>query len=350
MVGKRMRDRFGVVMLGLLLAAGAAHGQAAPAVSGDGSARAAAGKLTFDVASVRPSPPLDMAKLQADMQAGKMPNFGVHINGLRAEYNYQTLKDLIVNAYKVKPLQVTGPSWLGSEHYDIVAKMPDGATRDDAPKMLRALLEERFKLVVHRETQEHSVLALVVGKGGPKMKGSPGDAPPLDEDEALKPGEMKIDTPDGPARMTVNKDGSGATMNMGAKGIITYKMDPQTQILHMDSTKTTMAALADMLTQVMQMGGGGGRQVLDMTDLKGNYEVSLEFSLADVMAATRAQGNMPGGGGGAGAAAAAVASDPGGGGSTVYASVEKLGLKLEQRKAPVEQIVVDSADKTPTEN
>jgi hypothetical protein len=51
--------------------------------------------LTFDVASVRPSAPLDMAKLQADMQAGKMPNFGAHVNGLRAEYNYLTLKDLI---------------------------------------------------------------------------------------------------------------------------------------------------------------------------------------------------------------------------------------------------------------
>ena len=46
--------------------------------------------------------------------------------------------------------------------------------------MLQALLADRFKLKVHRETQEHPVLALVVGKNGPKMTESPGDAPPID--------------------------------------------------------------------------------------------------------------------------------------------------------------------------
>jgi uncharacterized protein (TIGR03435 family) len=87
--------------------------------------------------------------------------------------------------------------------------------------------------------------------------------------------------------------------------------------------------------------------------LTGHYEVALSLSLADLMAAARAQGaNMPGGGGNAGSpgGGAAEASDPGGGGSSVYASVEKLGLKLEPRKAVVQQLVVDSAQKTPTEN
>jgi uncharacterized protein (TIGR03435 family) len=313
---------------------------------------APATKLEFDVASVRPSAPLDMQKMAADMQAGKMPNFGIHINGLRAEYNYATMKSLIASAYKLKEYQVTGPAWLATDHFDIVAKMPDGATKDDAPAMLQTLLADRFKLVAHRETQEHPVLALVVGKGGPKMKESPGDAPALDPDTPLKPGEMQMDTPDGPARMTIDMKNGGATINMGAKGIIKYSVDPQSMMMHMTSSKTTMAALADTLTQMMtQMGGGSGRQVLDMTELKGNYEVTLEFSLADMMAAARAQGfDVPGGGGSASGGGAAVASDPGGGGSTVSASVEKLGLKLEQRKAPVEQVIVDSVEKTPTEN
>jgi len=327
---------------------------AAAATTAPAATASAASDLTFDVASVRPSAPLDMAKMMADMQAGKMPNVGMHLNGLRAEFNYLTLKDLITVAYKVKTYQITGPDWLGTQHFDIVARLPEGSSKDDAPKMLQALLEDRFKLKVHRETQEHPVTALVVGKGGPKMKESPGDAPPLDLDAPLKPGEMQMDTPDGPARMTIDMKTGGGTMNMGTKGIITYSTNVQTMTLHITSSKTTMAALADMLTQMMTSMGGGaggsGRQVLDMTGLKGNYEVALDFSMADMIAQARAQAGMGGGGGAASGNAAPEAMDPGGGGATVSDAVEKLGLKLESRKAPVEQLVVDSAEKMPTEN
>jgi uncharacterized protein (TIGR03435 family) len=360
-----MRRSFGLIFgVGLVLAAGAAFGQVAPeAKTAAGTqaapaAQAATASLEFEVASVRPSAPLDMAKVMADMQAGKMPNVGMHVNGLRAEYIYLTLKELITIAYKVKTYQITGPDWLGSQHFDIAARMPEGSSKDDVPKMLQALLEDRFKVAVHRETQQHPVLALVVGKGGPKMKESPGDAPPLDLDAPLKPGEMQMDTPDGPARMTVDMKNGGGTMNMGTKGIITYSVNTTTMTLHMTSSKTTMAALADMLTQMMTSMGGGaggsGRQVLDMTGLKGNYEVALDFSMADMIAQARAQGaNLPGGGGSGGSAdgsAMVAASDPGGGGATVSDAVEKLGLKLDSRKASVEQLVVDHAEKTPTEN
>lgn len=74
-------------------------------------------------------------------------------------------------AYGVKPYQITGPDWLATMRFDIVAKMPEGSKKD-APKMLQALLEERFKLTTHRASAEHPVLALVVGKGGPKLKAS----------------------------------------------------------------------------------------------------------------------------------------------------------------------------------
>ncbi len=327
----------------------AAAPQTAPGAQAAAAPQAPAAKLEFDVATVRPSAPLDVQKLTADMQAGKMPNFGVHINGSRAEYNYTTMKTLIASAFKVKEYQVTGPAWLATDHFDVVAKMPDGSTKDDAPAMLRSLLADRFKLAAHKETKEHPVLALVVGKGGPKMKESPGDAAPIDPDSPLKSGEIQMDTPDGPARMTIDMKNGGATINMGTKGTVTYSMDPQSMMMRIVSSKTTMAALADTLTQMMTaMGGGSGREVLDMTELKGNYEVALEFSLADMMAAARTQGvDVPGAP--AGGAAAAEASDPGGG-TSVSASVEKLGLKLESRKAPVEQVVVDSVEKTPTEN
>jgi uncharacterized protein (TIGR03435 family) len=307
-------------------------------------------KLEFDVASVRPSAPLDMAKLQAQMAAGKMPRMGVHVDGLLAEYNYLSLKDLIAAAYKVKDYQITGPDWMGTQRFDISARMPEGSTKDDAPKMLQALLADRFKVVIHRETKEHPVLALVVGKDGPKLKESPTTNPPLDPDAPLAKGEMQADGPDGPVRMTTHSDGS-MTMNMGKAGITTIKMDGQS--MHLESTTTTMDAFADMLTQVLQMGGGSGKPVVNMTELKGNYQIALDISMAEIMAIARSQAqsmglNVPQAAAGGGTAPA-EASDPGGG-SSVFKSVEGLGLKLETRKAPVEQVIVDSVEKTPTEN
>jgi len=289
--------------------------------------------------------------MQAEMQAGRMPKFGPHVGASQAEYTFMSLKDLIALAYKVKAYQVTGPDWLATERFDILAKMPDGATKDDAPAMLQALLEDRFKLTVHRDTQEHPVLGLVVGKGGLKLKESTIAALPIDEDAPLKPGEMKMDTPDGPARMTRNPDGSG-TVNMGTKGTFTQKMDGQN--LRIEASTITMAGFADMLTQMMQIGGASTRQVVDMTGLKGNYQAAVELSMADLIASARAAGvDVPGpggpGSGAADAAAAATPSDPSGG-ATVYESVQRLGLKLENRKAPIEQLIVDHAEKAPTDN
>jgi len=338
----KTQSGFGLTFaVGLLLAAGATFGQTAPS------------NLAFEVATVKPSPPLDMAKLAAQVQAGKMPRLGPHVNASQAEYNHMSLKELIANAYKVKGYQITGPEWLASEHFDILAKMPDGASKDDAPKMLQALLEERFKLAAHRDTQEHPVLALVVGKDGPKLKESPATTEPIDENAPLKPGDMKFDGPNGPVRVTKNADGS-TTMNMGAKGTFTQRMDMQAQMMHLESSMVTMAGFADILTNILQM---GGRQVVDMTDLKGNHQVAVDIPLADLMAMgrkmAREQGmNLPAppaDGGGADTSPASAASDPGGG-STVFASVQKLGLKLEPRKAKVEQLVIDHVEKTPTEN
>ncbi len=296
------------------------------------------------------SAPLDMAKLQADMQAGKMPNFGAHLDGLRAEYNYMSMHDLIVYAYKVKPYQVTGPDWITTARFDIVARLPEGSSKDDAPAMLKALLEDRFKLQAHIESKDLPVFGLVVGKDGPKLKDSPAN-PPIDESAELKPGERKMDLPDGPARISQDMKTGKANVNMGERGAYTDTVDVQSQTLHVEGTGISMAGFTDMLNQMMQIGGTSAKQVVDQTGLKGHYEVSLDLSLADIMALARRQGiDMPGAPpppGGAG-----EASDPGGGGggSTVTGSVEKLGLKLESTKAQVQQLVVDHVEKTPTEN
>jgi uncharacterized protein (TIGR03435 family) len=304
---------------------------------------------TFEVASIKPSAPLDMMKLASEIQAGHMPKIGARVDGARAEYTYVSLKELIVIAYKVKPFQITGPDWMASQRFDIVAKIPDGASKDDVPKMLQALLEERFKLAAHRDSKEQPVLALLVGKGGPKMKEF--QAPPaetIDENAPLKPGEMKLDGADGPVRVTVGKTGT-ATMDMGAKGSVTYKMDPATQTMHLEATKVTMGGFADMLTQFSQM-TGGGRQVVDMTELKGDYQVALDFALADLMNIARSSGVAIGAGGGAAPASLAdAASDPSGA-SSLLAAVQALGLRLEPRKSVLEQLIVDHVEKTPTEN
>jgi len=312
------------------------------------AAQTAPAKLAFDVATIKPPPPLDPAKMAADMQAGKTPRLGMHISGDRVEIFDVPLKGLIASAYNVQRYQVTGPDWLASEHFDIEAKFPEGAGKDDVAAMLQSLLADRFKLVAHRETAEHKVLALVVAKGGPKLKESKATPQPIDPKAPLKPGEMTFDAADGPIRMTRNHDGS-TTLNLGAKGIITQKFDAQNQTLHLDSSMVTMAGFADTLSTILtQM---GGLQVADMTGLKGNYEVSVQISLADLMALARSQGFVtpPLPKGGAADAGPAMASDPSGG-TSVYQSVKQLGLNLEERKAPVEQLIVDHVGKQPTEN
>jgi len=336
----------------LLLATSPAFGQAAPAAATSPATQAAPptqapSNLTFDVASVHA---VDMAAVQAAAQAGKMPKFGLQIDGLRAEYNLMSLQDLIGIAYKVKPYQINGPAWLNRQRFNIVARMPEGATADDTPAMLQALLKDRFKLVAHLTDQEHPVLALVAGKGGPKMKDASGPAVPLDLTAELKPNQTKMDMGDGPMIVTRNTDGS-ATMNMGVKGTFSQRMDMQAKAVYIDADHLNMDGFADLLTRLLQVGAQGqqGQQVVNMTGLTGSYQVSMEINLADLMAAAQAQGG--GGPNGAAVAATPQASDPGGGtGSTVYGSVEKAGLKLEKRKATVEQLVIDNVEKTPTEN
>lgn len=302
-------------------------------------------KLAFEVASVKPSAPLDIGKMAASMQSGQMPRLGAHVDPQRAEYLYMTLKALIANAYSVKPFQVQGPDWIESERFDIEAKIPDGVSPDNAPLMLQALLEDRFKLTAHRETKDRPVLALVVGKNGPKMQEEKDAPAPLDPNAPLNPGETQIDTPDGPARMSINQNGQ-ATVNMGTKGSITYKANPSTMAIQLDAHSVTMAGFADMLSQFAQI-GGGGRQVVDMTGLKGNYDLAFDFPIQDLLNMMRSAGiGLPPG---AAPPQAEGAPEPGGT-STLNESVEALGLKLESRNAPVEDVIVDHMEKAPTEN
>src|ERR1019366_5994608 len=142
-------------------------------------------------------------------------------------------------------------------------------------------------LALHRESKEGPVLALVVGKGGPKMKESPEAPKPIDANAPLAPGERQMDGPDGTMRITFNTRNGSSTMNMGAKGTVSYSMDPATRSMKIEASQVTMGGFADMLTALSQ--ASGGQQVKDMTGLTGNYQVAISFSLEDMMNIARAQ-------------------------------------------------------------
>ena len=337
-----MRNRVGFLLIAGMVGVGGAFGQAARATQAAAVAKPAASSVVFDVASVRQSPPIDQAAVLASLRAGKRPE-SVKLEGSRATFTYESLKELIAYAYKLRVFQVSGPEWLVTDRFDVAAKMPDGTTRDDVPGMLQALLVERFKLAAHLETAEHPVLGLGIAKSGSKLQESTAAPEAIDENTPLKPGETKVDSIDGPMLLTRNSDGS-TTYNMGVRGKFTLTIDGQNGTMHMTASGMTLRGFAMMLTT---LGGGNGRPVVDMTGLKGNYELAVEFSLSDLVTSLRDQGiDIPGGPGGGGGGSAA---DPGGD-STVSDALAKLGLKLERRKAMIEQLVIDHVEKSPTEN
>jgi uncharacterized protein (TIGR03435 family) len=126
-------------------------------------AQAAMPRPEFEVASIKPAPPYDV-------MSGARMNIGVHIDGAQVHLSYLSLKDYIRMAYNVKLQEIVAPDWVATERYDIDAKLPAGASRDDVPAMLQTLLESRFQLKYHHESREFQVYGLVAAKGGPKLK------------------------------------------------------------------------------------------------------------------------------------------------------------------------------------
>jgi uncharacterized protein (TIGR03435 family) len=277
----------------------------------------------FEVATIKPAEALNPAK----MVSGTF-RIGASIDGARAEFRYMSLADLIQYAYGVKTYQVSGPDWIKSERFDIQAKLPEGATRDQAPQMLQALLSDRFQLKLRREQTEHSVFGLVVAKGGLKLRETTPDpqAPPA------AGGDTKAAETAQRFTMTRSADGGGGA---GAPVRMSRELG-----MHIER-KMTMAGLADFLSRFV------GRPVIDMTETKATYQVAMDLPLGEMM---RSAG-----------AVVAVSShgapvDPGmvqtddSGSASVFTEVQKMGLKLEPRKAPVELLAVASAERKPSEN
>ncbi len=322
-------------LVALLTLAAAAFGQApAPAPTHE---------LTFEVASVKPAPPLDPQKIMSGQQ-----RVGMKVDAARVDISSMSLGGLIYLAFKVKPYQVSGPSWLSAgpmsaDLFEVHAKMPEGATEKDVPEMLQALLVERFGLKFHRDSSELAIYALIVGKGGPKIKEVPPDTP-----VAATPGDPAAEGSSGndkPPQISGRPEEKGGTTIRGtAAGDM--KMAMQDGIMHMSFEKMSMSRLADLLSQFMD------RPVVDLTDLKGNYQLAIDIAQADMMNAARKMGAPvppPGGmAGPGGGAAPAEAPDPAG--NSIFHSIQQLGLKLEARKSDIGKLVVDHLEKMPSEN
>jgi len=238
----------------------------------------------FEVASIKPSDPNYQGSMMRTTAGG------------RVEMRGFTLKDMIINAWQVRDFQVVGgPNWIDSDRFDLEAK-PDRPTRPrEMSAMLRALLEDRCKLVVREETKEAPIYELVLarrdGKLGPEMKETTCQV--YDKDHP-----QPSPTPGQPPR--------------GCGGM---------------STRSGQMMVSGMpiVNLGMYLSGMLDREVVDRTGLTGRYDFTLKWTPEN----RRADDNA--------------------GPSIFTALQEQLGLKLESAKGPVEMLIVEHAEK-PSEN
>jgi uncharacterized protein (TIGR03435 family) len=309
------------------------------ALAGMACAQSGEGSPTFDVASVKPAAPIMGGRIIVRMDGGPgSPDPG------QISYSNVTLKNVLRLAYNVKGYQLSGPNWLDSERYDIVAKIPKGATKEQFQVMLQNLLAERFKLKIHRETKELPIYALVVAKGGLKMKETPKDETVQDLAGGPPPAGAGPGPNAGEPQIKMGKDGMPQMPKGGFGG------GRGGMMMMVNNGRMRLQASKQPVTQIAEMLGNQlGRPVVDQTGLTANYDFTLDFAPDESMRMPGMMGGMPPGHGPEGGEGAAPASDSNGP-SLTTALQEQLGLKLESKKGPIDLIVIDNLEKTPTEN
>jgi len=257
---------------------------AAPAQTPAASAAPAPAATTpaFDIADVHPSPHSNDPFMR-----------GGQLHGDRYILRDATMVDLVANAYNVDPLNVlAGPAWLELDRFDIYAKAPRTTSPDDLRLMLRALLAQRFHLVVHTDIKSQPAFVLSVAKNAPKMKPADASADPAEHECKFNP------PPQNAAPSPVQLP-------------ISFTCHSQT--------------MADLTTFLHQTANPYlKRPVVDQTNLKGAWDFDIRWSW-----------DPP---------------KPGADGITIFEAVDKLGLKLESKPAPLPVVFVDSVDQKPTPN
>jgi uncharacterized protein (TIGR03435 family) len=247
--------------------------------------------LRFEVASIKP----------ANLPPGfASSGFSRVYPGGRLTLEMSPVGSLISMAYGLRPYQILGgPDWINSDRYNIEAKAADNASPAQINLMLQSLLEDRFKLKIHRDTRELPLYQLVVARGGPKIKLSENQNPPRG------------------ASPTASSQRGGLGPGQVRRGRGEFEAN---------------AVPIDGFVKVLS--GQLDRPVIDKTELKGLYDILLRWipELGTVLP------------GGQEPPPADVA------GPSIFTAVqEQLGLKLEAVKGPVEVLVIDSVER-PTEN
>jgi len=308
-------------------------------------------KPTFEVASVKPSPPPTPGTFYMGSSGGP----GTSDPG-QATFRNVTQRMLLAQAYDVQDYQISGPSWLESERYDIVAKVPKGATKEQFRLMLQNLLAERFKLTLHHETKDLPRYELVVAKGGSKLKEA---APaPASDESAPKDGPgappppppgSGFGPPPGqpPAGVTfrpqLGKDGFPTLPpGMGHGNAMMIMMNGRMRLV---GSALPASKLAEALA--MQL----GRPVVDKTGLTGNYDFNLDFDPAGLVGMRGMVPPMLPVGGPSGGPDGSGANPPESEDASLFTALQQqLGLKLEQKKGPLDLLVIDHSEKVPVAN
>jgi uncharacterized protein (TIGR03435 family) len=281
-------------------------------------------QLRFEVASVRPAsstPPYTPIAGAGDIKGGPGTN-----DPTRMTFTWAEARVLLMNAFALPLDQISGSDWvMGQEaRFNISAIVPAGATKEQANEMLLNLLKERFHLTYHGEKKDFDSYALVVAKGGPKLKAA---APAGGTGPASEP-----PPPDGIARpASLDRDGF-PQLPAGRPG---FQGRGQNGVTRWTFRMETPSRLASLLQFQLRPS-----RIVDKTGLTGTYDFNLEFSTA----------GLTGPGRGLAARTAEEADEPDRAPNVFVALEKQLGLKLEKSRLQLDVIVIDHMDKQPTEN
>lgn len=246
-------------------------------------------------------------------------------NSGRYEFTNATMVDLIRIAYDVDADKVLGgPSWLESDRFDIFAQVPPKTSQETARLMLQALLADRFKLMLHKDSHSMPTYALSVSKDGHKLK------------EASGSGEPEC-------KMTIqqNSPAEAAAIQNALQngGPVTLRVTTFLFSCH----GMTMAAFAgQMHTMIVAPSYVGNNPIADRTGLKGSWDFDFKYTIKPPT-----NGNAPLIGTANGVVQATVSGEY----ISLFDAMDKqLGLKLDAVTLPIPVILVDSVNRKPADN